>query len=139
MPKKTLLRALQTKGKCHAFDLRNSRGQLKAGISALGQSLTFTTSEESDQWRWRILSFVLPDDLELIIFMTVMLMLLLLNCQDNRLMRSLTEISKFPGMIPQVILLVLGNPSFDQDIVWILVKVSLIPCNGNEGLTVSSV
>lgn len=67
---------------------------------------------------------MLPNDLELIVLVAVMLGLLLLNCQDNGL-TPLAELSKFPSVIPQVILLRLRDPSLDQDVIWILVNVSL--------------
>jgi len=68
-----------------------------------------------------------------------MLVLLLLDCQDNRLMLSLTELSKFTSMIPQEVLLKLGNPPFDQDIIWILINVNLCLYTSDEHLTVSKV
>jgi hypothetical protein len=68
---------------------------------------------------------VLADDLKLVILMIVMLVcFLFLNRQYYRLARSATDLSKFAGMVPQEILLVLRDPSLDQNIIWILVDVS---------------
>jgi hypothetical protein len=69
---------------------------------------------------------MLADNFKLVIFVIMMFVcLLFLNCQYNRLARPLTRLSKFAGMGPQEILLVFRNPSLDQNIVWILIVVSL--------------
>jgi hypothetical protein len=68
---------------------------------------------------------VLSDDLKLVILMIVMLVcFLFLNRQYYWLARPVTHLSKFAGMVPQEILLVLRDPSLDQNIIWILVGVS---------------
>ncbi len=66
---------------------------------------------------------MLSDDLKFVILMIVMFVgFLFFNGKDNRLSCPLAELS---SVIPEEVLFVLGHPSFDQNIIWILLNVSV--------------